>query len=86
MNNGNGLNHGLKYAGWALVGGVVGSTLAYLTAPASGAETRRRIVRRVEDEKQALLRKGGKAVGHAADYLEEQLKHGKRRLTQLVAR
>jgi gas vesicle protein len=82
------MNHGYgyKYAGWALVGGVVGTTLAYLTAPASGAETRRRIARRVGDEKAALLRKGERAVGHAADYLEEQLKQGKRKLSQLVVR
>jgi gas vesicle protein len=80
------MNHGYKYAGWALVGGVVGTTLAYLTAPASGAETRRRIARRVEDEKEALLRKGERAVGDAANYLEEQLKQGKRKLSQLVAR
>jgi gas vesicle protein len=79
------MNHGLKYAGWALVGGAVGSTLAYLTAPASGAETRRRIARRVEDEKHELLRKGERAVEHAADYLEGQLKQGKRKLSQMVS-
>jgi gas vesicle protein len=60
--------------------------VAYLTAPASGAETRRRIARRVEDEKNELLRKGQRAVGHAADYLEDQLKQGKRKLSQVVAR
>ncbi len=80
------MNHSYKYAGWALVGGMVGTTLAYLTAPASGVETRRRIARRIEDEKHALLRKGERAVGHATDYLEGQLKQGKRKLSQLVAR
>jgi gas vesicle protein len=80
------MNHGIKYAGWALVGGAVGSTLAYLTAPASGVETRRRIARRAEDETKQLARRGERAVGHAADYLEEQLRQGKRKLSHMVAR
>ena len=77
---------GLKYAGWTLVGGAVGAAVAYLTAPASGIETRRRIVRRVEDEKEALLRKSQRAVNHAADYLEEHLKEGKRKLAHVVSK
>jgi gas vesicle protein len=77
---------GFKYAGWTLVGGALGATVAYLTAPASGSETRRRIVRRVEDEKEALLRKSQRAVSHAADYLEEQLKQGKRKLAHVVSK
>jgi gas vesicle protein len=80
------MNHGFKYAGWAFVGGAVGSTLAYLTAPASGVETRRRIARRVEDEKDELVRLGERAAGHVADYLEGQLKQGKRKLSHMVAR
>lgn len=80
------MNDHLRHAGWALVGGVVGTTVAYLTAPASGAETRRRIARRLEDEKDELLRRGERAVGQAADYLKRQLTLGKRSLVQLVAR
>ena len=75
------MNHGLKYAGWALVGGALGSAFAYLTAPASGPETRRRIARRVEDERHALFRRGEQAVEHAADYL----KQGKRRVSRMMA-
>lgn len=33
-------DHGLQHVGWALVGGAVGAAVAFLTAPASGAETR----------------------------------------------
>ena len=79
------MNSGFKNAGWAVVGGLVGTTLAYLTAPASGVMTRRRIARRVEDGKDELLRRSERAVGHAADYLEHQLRLGKRRLSRLVA-
>ena len=79
------MNSGFKYTFLALAGGAVGAAVVYLTAPASGVETRRRIARRVEDEKDELLRKGQKVVGKAADYLEEQVKQGKRKLAQVVS-
>jgi gas vesicle protein len=80
------MKQAFKYTGWALVGGAVGATVAYLTAPASGQETRRRISRRIEDEKDELITKGQRAVTHAADFLEGRLKEGKRKLAHVVAR
>jgi gas vesicle protein len=80
------MNRGFSWAGWALAGGAVGSTLVYLTAPASGVETRRRIGRRIADETNHLARLGQRAVGHAIDYLEDQLRQGKRKLSHVVAR
>ena len=80
------MDQGFKYTFMALAGGAVGAALVYLTAPASGSETRRRLSRRLEDERNELLRKGQRAVGKAADYLEEQLKEGKRKLAEVVAR
>jgi len=74
-----------KYAFLALAGGAVGAAVVYLTAPASGMETRRRIARRVEDEKKALLKKSQKAMGKASDYLDRQLKEGKRKLAEVVS-
>jgi gas vesicle protein len=79
------MNEGFKYAGWTLVGGAVGAFVAYLTAPASGNETRRRLARSVEDERDALLRKSQRAIHHAADYLEDQLKQGRRKLADVVS-
>ena len=80
------MTEGFKYAGWTLLGGVLGATFAYLSAPTSGGETRRRLARTVEDEKHELFRKGKRAVDHAADFLEAQLKQGKRKLAHVVAR
>lgn len=79
------MNQGFKYAGLALGAGAVGAMVAYLTAPASGVETRRRISRKVAGEKEELLRKTQGAVLHAADYLEEQLRQGRRKLAQVVS-
>ena len=79
------MNHGLKYAGWTIVGGALGAAVAYLTAPASGGETRRRLFRTVEDEKDELLRRGHRAMGQAADYLEDQLRQGRRKLAQFAS-
>ena len=80
------MKQNLKYVGWALAGGAVGAAIALLTAPASGPETRRRLVRRVEDERDALLRKGHKALDNASGYLQQQLAQGRRRLGQVVNR
>ncbi len=77
---------GLKYLGWALAGGAIGATVAFLTAPASGQETRRRIARRMEDEKEALLKKGSKAVESAAEFVQSKIDTGKRRLAHVVSR
>ena len=74
-----------KYTLLALAGGAVGAAVVYLTAPASGLETRRRLARRVDDEKSALLKKGQRAMNKASDYLEQQLKEGKRKLSQVVS-
>ena len=75
-----------RYVGCALLGGAVGAAIAYLTAPASGLESRRRLGRRLEDETDELRRKGVKAARHAAEYVEDQLKEGKRKLSEVVSR
>lgn len=75
-----------RYAGCVVLGGAVGAAIAYLTAPASGFESRRRLGRRLEDETDELRRKSVKAARHAADYLEDQLKQGKKKLSEVVSR
>lgn len=47
----------LKYAGVAIAGGAVGAALGILLAPASGAETRRRISERIEAERDEFLKR-----------------------------
>jgi gas vesicle protein len=75
-----------RYLGCILMGGAAGAAFAYLTAPASGAESRRRLGRRLEDEAEELRRKGVRAARHAADYVEDQIKEGKKKLSEVVSR
>lgn len=74
-----------RFAACVLLGGAVGATLAYLTTPASGLENRRRLGRRLEDETEELRRKGVRAARQAADYLEDQIKQGKKKLTDVIS-
>lgn len=80
------MRHWFRYAGCVLLGGAVGAAIAYLTAPASGLESRRRLGRRLEDETSDLRRKGVRAARQATDYLEDQLKQGKKKLSEVVSR
>jgi gas vesicle protein len=59
------------YIGIGLLGAAVGIVAGLLAAPAPGRDTRRRISRRLAEEKDALLRKGHLAVEGVTDYLEE---------------
>ena len=70
------MSNGLKYAGIALAGGVVGAALGLLYAPASGEETRRRLAHRVEQEKEALRRR--------TQQVQEQVRESRRRLAAVV--
>jgi gas vesicle protein len=76
----------LKYAGWALAGGAVGALVGLLTAPASGRETRRRIARRVQDEKDAVLSRGHRALEGAQRLVRSRLGEGRRKLAEVVPR
>jgi gas vesicle protein len=51
------LDKTIKYAGLAIAGGAIGAAIGILVAPASGAETRRRISDRIESERNEFLRK-----------------------------
>ena len=70
----------LTYVGIALVAGGLGLLAGLLLAPASGRETRRMIGRRLDEEKDYLLRRGQRAIEGVTDYVEEQLEEGKRKL------
>lgn len=61
----------VTYVGIGLLGAAVGIVAGLLVAPAPGRETRRRLTRRIGEEKEALLRKGHLAVEGVSDYLQE---------------
>jgi gas vesicle protein len=77
MSKGNG---SATYVGIGLLGAAVGIVAGLLVAPAPGRETRRRLTRRIGEEKEALLRKGQLAVEGVSDYLQET----GRRVTRVV--
>ncbi len=51
------LDRTLKYTGLAIAGGAIGAAIGILVAPASGAETRRRISNRIEEERDEFLKR-----------------------------
>jgi gas vesicle protein len=48
------LEQNLKQLGWVVAGGLVGAAVACLVSPLSGDQLRRRVRRRIEDQKRAL--------------------------------
>lgn len=76
----------LRYVGVALVAGTVGAAVALLMAPDSGRNTRRRLARRLERERLALLRRSRKMVAQAEDQLDEKVEQASRYLDQQVKR
>lgn len=51
------LDQTLKYAGLAIAGGAVGAAIGILVAPASGAETRRRISDGIQSQRDEFLQR-----------------------------
>ena len=76
--------HRLRYVGVALVAGTVGAAVALLLAPDSGANTRRRMKKRLERERAMLAKRSRRAMQEASGYLEDQVDQG-RKLAEGVA-
>ena len=76
----------MRYVGVALVAGTVGAAVALLMAPDSGRNTRRRMARRLERERVALLRRSRQMVARAEDQLDEKVEQASRYLDQQVKR
>jgi gas vesicle protein len=76
----------LRYVGVALVAGTVGAAVALLIAPDSGRNTRRRLARRLERERQALLRRSRRMIAEAEDQLDDKVKEASRYLEAQVKR
>ena len=76
----------LRYVGVALVAGTVGAAVALLMAPDSGRNTRRRVSRRLERERQALVRRSRQMIARAEDQLDDKVKEASRYLDEQVKR
>ena len=76
----------LRYVGVALVAGTVGAAVALLMAPDSGRNTRRRLSRRLEREREALLRRSRKMISQAEGHLDDKVKEASRYLDAQVKR
>lgn len=69
------------YVGIALAGAALGAVAGLLLAPAPGRETRRRLARRFEEEKDAAVRSGRRAV----DYVQLRVSEGRERLSRFTS-
>jgi len=78
------LKRGVIVSAAVLGAGALGVVAGILLAPASGAETRRRISRRIEDEAEVLRRKGREAVEHLGERASERLAEGTRKVGELI--
>lgn len=76
----------LRYVGVALVAGTVGAAVALLMAPDSGRNTRRRLARRLQRERVALMRRSRRMVAQAEDQLDEKVEQAARYLDAQVKR
>ena len=69
------------YLGLVLVGATIGAVAGLLLAPAPGRETRRKLARRIVDEKDAAARSSRRAI----DYVQERVAEGRERLARVTA-
>ena len=76
----------MRYVGVALVAGTVGAAVALLMAPDSGRNTRRRLARRLERERAAILRRSRQVVAQAEDHLDEKVEQASRYIDAQVKR
>ncbi len=74
----------LRYVAVALVAGTVGAAVALLLAPDSGRNTRKKLARRLERERERLEHQGRRLVDEAGEYLEDRVEDG-RRVVEKVA-
>jgi len=58
-----------------LIGGVVGATVGWLTAPASGSETRRRLTGELKSHREKIKTSVGNVESRSRELLEEVSEH-----------
>ena len=78
--------YGLKYVLAAFAGGLVGFGAGLLLAPASGAETRRRLNEKMTREADALSRRGRRVIEDLGGLASEKVEEGKQKLAELLHR
>lgn len=69
-----------------VVGGSVGLLAGVMMAPASGRDTRRRLARKLAEERRDLARRTRRAVDDLAEYTSQHLENGKEKLGELLHR
>ena len=74
----------LRYVAVALVAGTVGAAVALLMAPDTGRNTRRKVLRRLQRERDSLLRQGREIAEDAGEYVEARLKDGRKIVGRVV--
>jgi len=74
----------IGYLAFFLAGGALGTALGMLIAPASGLETRRRLGRRLDEERDEILRRGRRAVEDVAGKIEGRVEEGKQKLVSAL--
>lgn len=76
----------LRYVGVALVAGTVGAAVALLLAPDTGRNTRRRIAKRLDRERQLAARRTRRMVDEAEHYIEGRVKEATEAIDDRVKR
>jgi gas vesicle protein len=74
----------MRYVAVALVAGTVGAAVALLMAPDSGRNTRRKVLRRLQRERDAILERGRELADDAGEYVEARLKDGRKIVGRVV--
>lgn len=74
----------LRYVAVALVAGTVGAAVALLLAPDTGRNTRRKVMRRLQRERDALVKQGRELAEDAGEYVEARLKDGRKIVGRVV--
>jgi len=72
--------------GLTVAGCTVGFLAGVLTAPRSGRDTRKRIGRYLDDERDALVRRGRDVASNLGERVEQGLESGKRIIAQATGR
>ena len=74
----------MRYVAVALVAGTVGAAVALLLAPDTGRNTRRKMMRRLQREREMLVRQGREIAEEAGEYVEARLKDGRKIVGRVV--
>ena len=69
-----------KVTGVAIVAGGIGGILGVFLAPASGRESRRMLLRRLDEAREDVVRGGERLVERVAERVEDEIKEVRRKI------